>query len=153
MLRKSILSILIFSIFSLPVCHAKHDVFVLYFKPTDAGDIDREYHDTILKDIQRYFQSEMTRHGYAGKTHPLELDENGKVIIHEVPAKHDSKHYRATWDAGPPNWYDVIAPEFPFRFNNLPNWESRDNVHLIIIGGVKDKGWNAPAFGFTLAWW
>lgn len=25
----------------------------------------------------------------------------------------------------------------PFEFNNGPNWNSRDNVHLIIVGGVR----------------
>lgn len=57
---------------------AKFDVYVIYFKPTDAPDIDHEYHDKIMKDIQQYFQSEMTRHGFTDKTFPLELDKNGR---------------------------------------------------------------------------
>lgn len=150
MFRKGLLiAVLIFLSFSV-VCDAKFDVHILYFKPADAADIDREYHDTILKDIQRYFQSEMTRHGFTDKTHPLEFDEDGKIVIHTIDAPNNSRHYRATWEADGANWFDnQIDPALPFRFRNSQNWDSRDNVHLIIIGGVEDKGWNAPAFGFT----
>ncbi|RKU29618.1 hypothetical protein C6497_05630 [Candidatus Poribacteria bacterium] len=130
---------------------AKFDVYVLYFKPTDAPDIDREFHDKIMKDIQQYFQSEMTRHGFIDKTFPIELDENGKLIIHIINAKHDSNHYRIIEDGNLDIFKDGIEPELPFRFNNQQNWDSRDNVHLIIIGGLKMNGnWRGgPAFGFT----
>ena len=127
----------------------RFNVHVIYFKPTDAGEIDRDYHDTILKDIQQYMQSEMTRHGYTDKTFPLDLDDGDKVKIHTVDGKHNSAFYDIDdhWDA----FKSRIEPELPFRFNNVDNVASRDNVHLIILGGVKLKGnWRgAPAFGFT----
>jgi hypothetical protein len=128
---------------------AKFDVHVIYFKPTDAEDIDHEYHDKILKDIQKYFQSEMTRHGFTDKTFPLETDENGKLVIHTINAKHNTDHYDIE------DHFDIledrIEPELPFRFNNELNWDSRDNVHLIIIGGIKLNGdWRGgPAWGHT----
>ncbi len=126
---------------------AKFDVHVLYFKPTDAPSIDHEYQDKIMKDIQKYYQSEMTRHGFTDKTFPLETDENGKLVIHTINAKHDSEHY----DIGEDRHWDLIEPELPFKFNNQQNWNSRDNVHLIIIGGLEMHGnWRGgPAMGFA----
>ena len=78
LLLTSLIPILI-SVSSLPSI-AKFDVHVIYFKPTDAGDIDQEYHDKIMKDIQQYYQSEMTRHGFTDKTFPLETDTDNKLI-------------------------------------------------------------------------
>jgi hypothetical protein len=46
-----------------------------------------------MKDIQQYYQSEMTRHGFTDKTFPLEVDKDNKLIIHIVNAKHNSDHY------------------------------------------------------------
>lgn len=128
---------------------AKFDVHVIYFKPTDAGDIDHEYHDKIMKDIQQYFQSEMTRHDFTDKTFPIELDKNKKLIIHIINAKHNTAHYDLNdhWAA----WKNRIEPELPFRFNNELNWDSRDNVHLIIMGGIQMNGdWRGgPGWGHT----
>ncbi|MCY4554734.1 MAG: dockerin type I domain-containing protein [Candidatus Poribacteria bacterium] len=100
-----------------------------------------------MKDIQKYYQSEMTRHGFTDKTFPLETDENGKLVIHTINAKHDSEHY----DIGEDRHWDLIEPELPFKFNNQQNWNSRDNVHLIIIGGLEMHGnWRGgPAMGFA----
>ncbi len=118
-----------------PKPNAKFDVHVIYFKPTDAGDIDHEYHDKILKDIQQYLQSEMTRHGFTDKTFPLETDENNKLIIHTINGKHNSEHYfrNTIFEM----FKQTIEPELPRQFNNEQNWDSRDNVHLIIIGGER----------------
>ena len=77
LLLTSLILILI-SVSALPSI-AKFDVHVIYFKPTDAGDIDHEYHDKIMKDIQQYYQSEMTRHGFTDKTFPLETDTDNKL--------------------------------------------------------------------------
>ncbi len=127
--------ILILISVSSPSSIAKFDVHVIYFKPTDAPDIDHEYHDKIMKDIQKYYQSEMTRHGFTDKTFPLEADKDNNLIIHTINARHNGDHYFRN------NMYDMfkelIEPEFPFKFNNLQNWDSRDNVHLIVVGGVR----------------
>ena len=114
---------------------AKFDVHVIYFKPTDAPDIDHEYHDKIMKDIQKYYQSEMTRHGFTDKTFPLETDKDNNLIIHTINAKHNGDHYfrNDMFDM----FKELIEPELPFKFNNLQNWDSRDNVHLIVVGGVR----------------
>ena len=102
-----------------------------------------------MKDIQKYFQSEMTRHGFADKTFPLELDAEGQLVIHTILGKHETDHYDI--DGNFAMFDDKIEPELPFQFNNKRNWDSRDNVHLIIFGGIKLNGdWGkGPAFGFT----
>ena len=121
MKRKCNLLLLLIVISVTVSASAKFDVYVLYFKPTDAPDIDREFHDKIMKDIQQYFQSEMTRHGFIDKTFPLELDESGKLIIHIINAKHNSQHYRIIEDGELDIFKDGIEPELPFRFNNQRN--------------------------------
>ena len=114
---------------------AKFDVHVIYFKPTDAPDIDHEYHDKIMKDIQKYYQSKMTRHGFTDKTFPLETDKDNNLIIHTINAKYNGDHYfrNSMFDM----FKELIEPELPFKFNNLQNRDSRDNVHLIVVGGVR----------------
>ena len=148
--------ILILISVSLLPANAKFDVHVIYFKPTDAVDIDKAYHDTILKDIQKYLQSEMTRHGFDGKTFPLELDDSGEVIIHVVNGNHDSNHYTPPIGCNNPQcqsdvFDNKISPEIPFRFNNTQNVSSRDNVNLFIVGGVEmNNNWRSGiSFGFT----
>jgi hypothetical protein len=138
----------LFSIFSFSAI-AKFDVHVLYFKPTDAKEIDREYHDKMLKDIQKYLQSEMTRHGFEDKTFPLELGADRKIVIHTIAAKHGTAYYDI--DDHAVMFKDKIEPELPLRFNNERNLDSRDNVHLILVGGIELNGvWGrGPAFGFT----
>ena len=128
------LILILISVSSLPSI-AKFDVYVIYFKPTDAPDIDHEYHDKIMKDIQKYYQSEMTRHGFTDKTFPLEIDKDNNLIIHTINAKHNGDHYfrNDMFDM----FKELIEPELPFKFNNLQNWDSRDNVHLIVVGGVR----------------
>ncbi len=135
MKRLSALPIVLILMFISISVNAKFDVHVIYFKPTDAPDIDHEYHDKIMKDIQQYYQSEMTRHGFTDKTFPLEVDKDNKLIIHIVNAKHNSDHYFR--DSMFKMFKDVIEPELSFEFNNQRNWESRDNVHLIVVGGVR----------------
>ncbi len=137
--NRLIFSILIVNIFVSTTAYSKFDVKIIYFKPTDAGDIDVGKHDAMLKDIQQHYQSEMTRHGYKDYTFPLELDASGKLIIHVVNAKNNSIHYDR--DTASKMYDELIKPELPFEFNNDRSIESRDNVHLIILGGVKAEPW------------
>lgn len=103
-----------------------------------------------MKEIQKHYQSEMTRHGFTDKTFPLETDKDGNVVIHTINGKHNSDHYlekRLTTTM----FREAIEPELPFKFNNQGNRDSRDNVHLIIVRGV-DMDWGNPftiGMGFT----
>ena len=136
------------------ISDAKFDVHVIYFKPTDAGDIDRGYHDRILKDIQKYLQFEMDRHGFTDKTFPLELDEDdGKIVIHTINGNHNGAHYYR--DDIFRSFKDLIEPELPVKFNNQRNIDSRDNVHLIIIGGlpINEQHWQGVGFAWHGGKW
>lgn len=146
---------IVFLVFVLTIClfsliaDSAFDVKVIYFKPSDAGDIDIDKHDKMLKDIQRHYQSEMTRHGYKDYTFPLELDHSGKLIIHVVDGKKKSADYDARPNAHA-EYIETIKPELPFEFNNDLNFESRDDVILILIGGVPLDHWgDNGGMGFT----
>ena len=129
--------------------HSDFDVRVIYFKPTDAGDIDVDLHDKMLKDIQMHYQKEMTKHSYEGYTFPLELDGTGKIVIYEVKSKHNINHFNeeaSTFDI----YSDNIKHELPLRFNNDLNLSSRDDVLLILLGGVPASVWGIElGMGFT----
>ena len=103
----------------------------------------------MLKDIQRHYQSEMTKHGYKDYTFPLQLDEKGKLVIHVVNGKNNSAHYDKQATAYN-EYLNTIKPELPFEFNNDLNVDSRDNVHLILVGGVPVTHWmDNIGMGFT----
>ena len=111
------------------VASAEFDVRIIYFKPTDAGDIDKKKHETMLKDIQRYFQSEMTRHGYEGYTFPLELDGSNNLIIHTVEGKNATKHYDR--NTASEMYHNRVKPELPFAFNNDRNISSSSLSQIV----------------------
>lgn len=150
----TILGILIMLTFFILTADAAFDVRIIYFKPTDAGDIDVDRHNVILKDIQKYYQSEMTRHGYVDYTFPLELDNLGSLVVHIVNGRHVSAHYvRGDWIYD--SYIHAIKPELPFEFNNDRNIASRDDVILIIFGGeVKEANWvHGMGFRWLLGRW
>lgn len=137
--------IIVFLMLVLTICllginaESDFDVKVIYFKPSDAGDIDIDKHDRMLKDIQKHYQSEMTKHGYKDYTFPSELDDSGKLVIHVVNGKHNSKHYER--NTASEMYHNLVKPELPFEFNNDKSIASRDNVHLIILSGVNAEPW------------
>lgn len=154
--RLRLLLITVLSMVIILTPHIFANVHIIYFKPTDAKDINIVFHDSMIKDIQKYFQSEMTRHGFTDKTFPLELDDDNKLIIHTVNGKHNTKHYELDGRCNNAQceldfFRDKIEPEIPFRFNNTQNPESQGNVHLFIIGGTETDGkWRGElGFGFT----
>ena len=145
---KKVTTLFLFLLF-VPFVYSEPVMEVIYFKTKEAEDIDIDKHDKILKAIQGHYQSEMTKHGYIDYTFPLTLDKSGKLVIHVVNGKHNGEHYNNY-----PSAYDAyiksIKPELPFEFNNDLNVNSRDNVFLIILGGVGLDNWTDNlGMGFT----
>ena len=71
-------------------------VRLIYFVPRDRqpqpninADMDR-----VIKQVQQHYLEQMERLGYGKKTFKLEIDANGKVVVHHVKGKFSDSHYR-----------------------------------------------------------
>ena len=77
-----------------------YSVQTVYFIPTDS--IDRSDWldlDDIMKSIQFDYKDEMDRHGFSNQTYKLDLDSDGKVIVHKVKGDHNRAHYAGNTSA------------------------------------------------------
>lgn len=71
---------------NLPDCERKlHVVYITFPGKSVSGDYKARY-DRILKNIQAYYSDQMRENGYPPMTFPLDLDSDGKLVIHEVQA-------------------------------------------------------------------
>jgi len=71
-------------------------VKVFYFYPNDRQpqpDIDEKL-DTIVKKSQQFYANEMERHGFERKTFQLEIDKEGKTVVHHVIGKQETAVYQ-----------------------------------------------------------
>ena len=74
---------------------ADYEVKIVYFIPTDSVDKSKELDlNNMMKSIRLTYLDEMNRHGFPGKTFNLEIDNNGKVVIHKVNGDHNQLFYR-----------------------------------------------------------
>ena len=71
-------------------------VRVVYFLPNDRRpqpDINAKL-DTLIKDVQQFYANEMERHGFGRKTFRVEMDRNGKALVHHVRGRFNDAHYQ-----------------------------------------------------------
>ena len=71
-------------------------VRVVYFLPNDRRpqpDIDAKL-DTLIKDVQQLYADEMERHGFGRKTFRIEIDGNGKALVHHVRGRFNDAYYQ-----------------------------------------------------------
>jgi hypothetical protein len=108
--------------------------------PHDKQDYKAKY-DTALKIMQSFTADWMNHYGYGRRTFNLELDKNGKVIVHIVKGKKDADYYRYTI----PNrdvLYDVITTEVA---KALPKASSVDCV-LVAFSNRDPKTGKSTAY-------
>lgn len=67
-----------------PESRSKLYVVYVSFRNREAFPEFRERYDRILKNIQAYFSDQMQACGYPPLTFPLELDNQGKLVVHEA---------------------------------------------------------------------
>ena len=84
-----------FTVVGTPTAAANPMVKVVYFVPRD-----RPFQwnmpitlNTQIKAVQRFYAEQMEAHGHGRKTFNLEIDANGKLVVHPVPGKFDDAHY------------------------------------------------------------
>ncbi|RKU14491.1 hypothetical protein C6501_08220 [Candidatus Poribacteria bacterium] len=71
-------------------------VKVVYFVPKDREhqkNIDTKIRE-LLKVTQKFYADQMENYGYDRKTFRLEIDANGRPVVHRVIGKKDSTHYQ-----------------------------------------------------------
>ena len=70
-------------------------VKVVYFVPRDRPfqwNIPITL-NTQIKAVQRFYAEQMEAHGHGRKTFNLEIDVNGKLVVHPVTGKFGDAHY------------------------------------------------------------
>ena len=92
-------------------------VRTLYFIPNDREpqqDIDTKL-DTLMKDAQQFYANMMESYGFNRKTFRLEIDENGKVVVHHVNGKSNDTYYH---NGTLSKVIDELSPNFD-KSNNI----------------------------------
>ena len=71
-------------------------VRLIYFLPKDSRpqpNINAKI-NTLTRDIQQFYASEMQRHGFGRKTFQLETNGRGNIIVHRVNGKFNDSYYQ-----------------------------------------------------------
>lgn len=100
----------------------------------------REKFDTALKLLQSFTAESMNDNGYGRKTFPLELDDNGKVVVHLL--KHPKKGDELRAMSGNDLWslfYGWLEPQFPMDVNKV----------CALMGFSRYEAWHKVAKGHT----
>lgn len=137
MLKRLLLILITFNLFILNTSAVDpFTVRVVYFKPTDAPEMEDEIQD-MMHNIHEYYGSEMERYGHGLKTFRIQNDPNNNIIVHTINAKQNSAYY-----ATAENTYSAIKPELQAEYTNLKY------IHVIFVGGInRIKTFNTTILG------
>ena len=128
-----------------PLVSVVYGVRVIYFRPIGAPPTPIESLTQLMQETQEFYKDQMEYNGYGAKTFRIESNENQEVIIHTVEGKHNPWHYSG-------NTYEEIEKELPYEFTSA-NKKSMDNVHVIIVGGLRTVFNGAWGVGWTFSGW
>ena len=118
-------------------------VRVIYFRATDAPELDYQKYANLITDMQRFFRNEMQRYQFGNKTFKVETDDNNNIKIHVINGNHDGNHYAGEIFTA---YYQKISPELPFAINNTRNRNAQQSIYIVILSGVElvDDGRGSP---------
>jgi hypothetical protein len=125
-----------------------------------AGDKTRvrEKLDVAMKLLQSLTAETMRDAGYGRKTFPLELDKDGKVVVHFVSSPKKGDELRAM--DGNPSWghiYDLLRPKFEeskTRWVSIVGWTGWDPAKKAPTGHFALGGGALAAFGSgSMVYW
>lgn len=117
-----------------------------YLSPKGDKARVKEKLDVAMKLLQSLTAETMRTAGYGRKTFPLELDKNGKVVVHFVTSPKKGDELRAM--GGDPSWshvYDLLRPKFDeskTRWVSMVGWTGwdpetkRGTGHFALGGGA-----------------
>ncbi len=129
---------------------ADFEVRVIYFKTSQAEEMDYDRYHAIFRKIQVFFRDEMVRHGYDAKTVQYEMDSD-RVKVHTITAKHDGAYY----SGNPSDVFDSkIQHEIPFNINPRTNLQARQHHYILILAGIPlgNEILNGAPVGSGMAW-
>jgi len=118
----------------------------------------REKFDVAMKLLQSFTAEAMNAAGYGRKTFPLELDKNGKVVVHFIASPKTGAELRAMENNA--SWfhiYDLMKSRFPEATNKwcvLFGWTGFDAQQKKWLGHYALGGGALGAFGSgSMTWW
>ena len=76
----------------------------------------------LIKDAQQFFADEMHKHGFGQKTFPIETDENGEPLVHQVNGKFREEYY-----------YSENLTDFTVWEELLEHFDGADLQHVYFV--------------------
>lgn len=128
--RFLVLFLIIFSVIALTCLNSysldEYIVRTVYFVPIDSIDRSKQLDlDNIMKSIRLTYLDEMNRHGFDGKTFNLEIDNNGKVVIHKVRGNNNKLFYNQN------NTLSIVEEELEKK-----GYNNRQSIYAIVMAGM-----------------
>ena len=128
----AILSIIVFMVVMVvmvaTVANAEYLVKTVYFVPKDVQDKSSELNlDTIMKNVQNTYFFEMTRHGFHNKTFDLEVDDEGKVLVHKIRGDKNKSFYH--------NYNDIQEELSRKGFNDKQSMSNEIWIQIMDVHG------------------
>ena len=121
------------------------EVRVIYFRPIGSPPTPIDRLTQLMEETQEFYRVQMEQNGYGSRTFKIETDANNDIIIHTIDGKHNPWDYSG-------NTYEEIEKELPYEFTSA-NEKSKDNVHVIIVGGLGTVYHGAWGVGWTFSGW
>ena len=121
------------------------EVRVIYFRPVGSPSTPVDRLTQLMQETQEFYRVQMEQNGYGSRSFKIETDANNDIIIHTVDGKHNPWHYSGNTD-------EEIEKELPYEFTSA-NEKSKDNVHVIIVGGLRTVYNGAWGVGWTFSGW
>lgn len=138
----------------------KLKVLTVWMKGSDGGEPQglRERLDVAMKLLQSFTAEAMNAAGYGRKTFPLELDRDGRVVVHVVSSPKTEAELRAMENNE--NWrhvYQVLQGQFDENTTHwctLLGWSTYDVGQHKSLGYYALGGGSLGAFGTSaFGWW
>ena len=97
-------------------------VSVIYFLPSDRTPHQNinEKLDTLLTNVQKFFEDEMNRNGFGRKSFKLQTDANGKTLVYHINGEFTTEYYNAQ-----PGAFNKVFTEISEQI------DTSQNIHFI----------------------
>ena len=116
-------------------------VQALYFQPKNAPSYEEmkpKIQDLLFR-AHRIFGAQINRNGFEWKSFNILHDDNDEIIVHHVKGDNDKNYYSKSTSR--------ILNALPDEFNFAEPYDKKDNIMVIIVGGVDNVAETASGVG------